>query len=85
MDETVSVVQDIERPAHKKEQIIAIPLIILLPLACLVLTDERSEVSPRNPCKSMGILGGLDDSIHFKGIPGTPTYAGAAKFSGEGR
>ncbi len=51
MDETVSMVLGIEKPTHKKALIIAISLIILLPLACLVLTYEIEAVSPGNSCK----------------------------------
>ena len=67
MYETVSVVQGIEKPAHKKAPIIAI-LIILLPLVCLDLTDEMEKVSTGNPCKSMILSGSSDNSISSKGF-----------------
>ncbi len=86
MDETVSMVQGIEKPTHKKALIIAIPLIILLPLACLVLTYEIEAVSPGNSCKNMVALEGSDDNVPLlKEAPGMPAYAGNAKLFGEGR
>lgn len=86
MDETASVVQSIEKPVHRKALTIANPLIILLSLAYLVLTDEIRNVPPVDPYENMIILESPDENIpFFKGTPGMPTHARAANFFEEGR